>query len=83
MPTDPNEIDADPTREPKDPLHILTMNPFCDFPDVEDLSPQQQCALHEFFHTVLVAGYKLYQTVPPDKAAVIIRKKFCLVCIEP
>jgi hypothetical protein len=62
----------------KDPLRILTLSPFCDFPDVKDLTTEQQCALHEFFHSVLVAGYRLYQVVPPDKAAVIIKKKFGL-----
>lgn len=67
----------------KDPLRILTVNPFCDLPDVKDLSTEQQCALHEFFHSVLAAGYRLYQVVPPDKAAVIIKKKFGLVLDEP
>ena len=73
MPSD-RPLDAE-----KDPLRILTVNPFCDFPDVKDLTIEQQCALHEFFHSVLVAGYKLYQVVPREKAALIIRKKFALV----
>jgi hypothetical protein len=66
-------------RGPQDPLVTLTVNPFCDLPDVKDLSIEQQYALHEFFHAVLVAGYRLYQIVPQDKAAVIIKKKFGLV----
>jgi len=65
-----------PTHAKKDPMRILTINPWCEYPDVKDLSVEQQCALHEFFHSVLVAGYRLYQTVPPEKAAVIISKKF-------
>ncbi len=66
-------------RALQDPLVTLTVNPFCDLPDVKDLSVEQQCALHEFFHSVLAAGYRLYQIVPPEKAAVIIKKKFGLV----
>jgi hypothetical protein len=83
MPTDPKQVEADPTRDEQDPLHVLTVNPFCEFPDVKELSSQQQCALHEFFHTLLAAGYKLYQTVPQDKAAVILRRKFALVGLRP
>ena len=66
----------------RDPLRQLALNIFCDLPDVEDLSPEQQCALHEFFHEVLAAGYKLYQKVPPEFAAPIIKKKFgiCVNC---
>ncbi len=48
-------------------------------PDVKDLSPEQQCALHEFFHVVLAAGYKLYQIVPPKYADPIMVKKFGLI----
>ena len=71
-----------PPTNSKDPLFVLTVNPFCEQPDVESLSLEQQCALHEFFHAVLVAGYRLYQTVPPDKARVIIQKKFAKAAEE-
>jgi hypothetical protein len=48
---------------------------FC-LPPPDGLTVEQLCALHEFFHAVLVAGYRLYQVVPIDKAADIIRDKF-------
>jgi hypothetical protein len=46
---------------------------------VEELSYEQQLALHEFFHRILAEGYKLYQTVPRSLAEPIIRKKFDLM----
>jgi hypothetical protein len=58
-----------------DPLHHLSTNIFCAAPP-DHLSVEQLCALHEFFHTVLAAGYKLYQIVPADKAAAVLREKF-------
>jgi hypothetical protein len=63
----------------RDPLHRLALNPLCDEPDVDKLTVEQQLALHEFFHTVLAAGYKLYQIVPARLAARVIRKKFGLM----
>lgn len=42
----------------------------------DGLTVEQLCALHEFFHAVLVAGYRLYQVVPIDTAAGVIREKF-------
>jgi hypothetical protein len=62
-----------------DPLVKLNLNILCDLPDVEGLSLEQRCALHEYFHTVLSAGYRLYQIVPPDRASKIIKKKFALI----
>jgi hypothetical protein len=64
---------------PRDAMGKLSLNLFCEDPDVKDLSPEQQCALHEFFHLVLAAGYKLYQIVPPKSADTIIQKKFGIV----
>jgi hypothetical protein len=65
-----------PNTEHRDPLNRLSVNIFCEIPDVKDLSLEQKFALHEFFHIVLAAGYKLYQIVPAELAAPIIRKKF-------
>jgi hypothetical protein len=65
-----------------DPLSRLSLHIFCDLPDVEGLSSEQRCALHESFHTVLSAGYKLYQIVPPHRASKIIKKKFALMSEE-
>jgi hypothetical protein len=62
--------------EYSDPLNRLSVSPFCEFPDVKDLTLEQKFALHEFFHTLLAAGYKLYQIVPAELAAPVIRKKF-------
>jgi hypothetical protein len=61
------------------PLHRLSVGIRCDPPDVSHLTIEQQYALHEFFHTVLAAGYKLFQVVPAERAAPIIEKKFGLV----
>jgi hypothetical protein len=66
-------------KQPRDAMGVISGNIPCMDPDVKDLSPEQQCALHEFFHVVLAAGYKLYQSVPPKKADPIIAKKFGLV----
>jgi hypothetical protein len=68
---------------PREPLGKLSLQIFCDLPDVKDLTTEQRCALHEFFHTVLAAGYRLYQIVPPDKAGPIIVKKFGLMLPTP
>jgi hypothetical protein len=58
----------------KDPLHILSKQPLCAWPDIKDLTPEQQAALHEFEHAVLVAGFRLYQVVSAKRAAPIILK---------
>jgi hypothetical protein len=63
-------------EEHRDPLNRLSVNIFCEIPDVKDLTLEQKFALHEFFHSVLAAGYKLYQIVPAELAAAVIRKKF-------
>lgn len=62
-------------RSTGDPLKRLAGNVFCEVPP-DNLSVEQLCALHEFFHSVLAAGYKLYQIVPAEKAAPIICDKF-------
>lgn len=58
-----------------DPIHYLSLNIQCEAPP-EELTDRQKFALHEFFHEVLASAYKLYQTVPPNLAADIIRQKF-------
>jgi hypothetical protein len=67
-----------PHKSNSDPLRTLSLNLFCDDPP-DGLSTEQLCALHEFFHVVLAAGYKLYQIVPAAKAAPVIRQKFGLI----
>jgi hypothetical protein len=62
-------------RSKGDPLKYLAAHIFCE-PPPDDLSVEQLCALHEFFHVVLAAGYRLYQVVPADKAAAVIHAKF-------
>lgn len=64
---------------PRDAMGIISLNVRCNDPDVKDLSPEQQYALHEFAHVMLAAGYKLYQVVAPEYADPIIKKKFGLV----
>lgn len=64
-------------------MHRLGLHLICDSPDVKDLTEEQKCALHEFFHTVLAAGFKLYQVVPESKAEPILRKKFHIVIGHP
>jgi hypothetical protein len=77
---------AYPSRGPsRDPLRLLAESPFCDFPenpdhpDTRDLTPEQQAALHEWYHEVLAAGYRLYQKIPPARAAIVMRKKLGLI----
>lgn len=64
---------------PRDVMGRLSVNIRCEEPDIKDLLPDQQSALHEFFHVVLAAGYRLYQKVPPKSADPIVKKKFGLV----
>lgn len=65
-----------------DPLFRLEDNILCNLPPKE-LTREQQFAMHEFFHSVLSAGYKLYQIVPADIAAPIIRDKFRHMVANP
>jgi hypothetical protein len=58
-----------------DPFLVLAQNILC-APAPAHLTPNQAFALHEFFHEVAAAGFKLYQTVPPDVALPIIKEKF-------
>jgi hypothetical protein len=71
---------ADDTAHPLagDPMHKLAKNLFCEEPP-DELSVEQLCALHEFFHEVLAAGYRLYQVVPAAKASAVIKEKFGLM----
>ena len=62
-----------------DPVHNMAMHIFCELPELEGLTPEQICALHEFTHVVMAAGYKLYQVVPQPIAGPIIKKKLGLV----
>ena len=64
-----------PHHHSSDPMAHLSLNVFC-MPPPDELTVEQLYALHEFFHAVLVAGYRLYQVVPVDKAAEVIRQKF-------
>lgn len=57
-----------------DPFLVLAQNILC-APAPTNLTPNQTYALHEFFHEVAAAGFKLYQTVPPDAALPIIKDK--------
>jgi len=59
----------------EDPLSRLALQPFCEHPDVKGLTYEQKLALHEFFHSILVAGYRLYQVVPEELARPIVKKK--------
>jgi hypothetical protein len=58
-----------------EPMHVLAAKIKCEAPP-DGLTEQQLFALHEFFHEVLAAGYKLYQKVPRETAAKVIKEKF-------
>ena len=64
----------------KDPFFILAQNIFCENPP-GGLSFEQQCALHEFYHEVCAAGFKLYQKVPADKAFENIKTKLMMMTL--
>jgi hypothetical protein len=72
----PTEAALERFHRQRNVMHKLSMNLRCDDPLVADLSPEQIDAVHEFFHTLLAAGYKLYQLVPPYYADPIIEAKF-------
>ena len=59
----------------RDPRHAFSAKIQCEAPP-DGLNDQQLFALHEFFHLVAAAGYKLYQTVPRELAAQVIKQKF-------
>jgi hypothetical protein len=73
------EPDFHPER---DPLFRLERDVYCDVPP-SGLSMEQLFAMHEYFHAVLAAGYRLYQIVPAAIAAPIIRKKFRKMIANP
>lgn len=56
-------------------MDFLSLNTLCE-PPPDQLTLEQRFAVHEFLHTVIAAGYKLYQVVPPDLARPIIKDKF-------
>jgi hypothetical protein len=62
-----------------EPMHVLASKIRCEAPP-DGLNDAQLFALHEFFHVVLAAGYRLYQVVPRDKAAPVIMEKFKIFC---
>jgi hypothetical protein len=45
---------------------ILSLQPMCEAPDVEGLTPEQTAAVHLFKHEVLAAAYRLYVNVPAE-----------------
>jgi hypothetical protein len=65
-----------------DPIDRLAIKPFCEFP-TPHLTLEQKLAIHEFFHTVLAAGYKLYQIVPQELASSVLLKKFEMMTGRP
>jgi len=71
---------ADKKSSPREdpPLQLLAVNIRCD-PPPAGLTTEQKMALHEYFHVVLAATYKLLQIVPYRDAAPILKKKFGLV----
>ena len=58
-----------------DPIARLALHPFCE-PPPPGLTIEQHFAIHEFWHTVIAAGYKLYQVVPVDSASSVLTTKF-------
>lgn len=46
----------------------------CKKEEIEDLSPEQEAALHHFRHVCLAALNRLYMKVPEDRANQIIEK---------
>lgn len=75
----PTEAALERFFQQQNAMHKLSKHLRCDDPLVDDLSPEQIDAVHEFFHALLAAGYKLYQLVPPDYADPIIFEKFGFV----
>ena len=55
-------------------LKANLLNPKCTPPDVGDLTPLQQEAMHVFVHEVLASLHRLYMIVPPNQTDPIIDK---------
>ena len=57
-------------------LTSLKIQPFCDDIGDQDLTPEQQAAVHAFLHEVLAAYYRMTEMVPVQKAATILDRRF-------
>lgn len=53
---------------------ILSLEPMCEAPDVEGLTPEQISAVHMFKHEVLAACYRLYLSVPAEMVDPLLAK---------
>ena len=56
-------------------INALQVQPFCDGPDLEGLSPQQQAALHVFQHEMLAAYFRVCEKVSEDTVNGIINRR--------
>ncbi len=73
---------AKPAKQIADPIHFLTVHPFCAYPHMKTLieglplDPQQKKKLlvevHRFEHALLSEGHKLYADVGKELGALVL-----------
>lgn len=57
-------------------LKSIQLRPFCDHPDIEDLTPEQQAAMHAFLHEVMAAYFRMTMVVPVGTATRVLNARF-------
>ena len=57
-------------------LKSLQVRPFCDDTGGQELTPEEEAALHAFLHEVLASFFRMRMAVPEEKALVILNKRF-------
>jgi hypothetical protein len=65
-----------------DPIFRLALNPLCE-PPPPGLTMEQHFAIHQYLHTIIAEGYKLYQKVPIELASSVLQKKFQMMASNP
>jgi hypothetical protein len=63
-------------------LGSLQAKPLCDDADVQELTPEQQAALHAFLHETIAAYYRMRMLIPEDRALAVLNKRFAKAAKE-
>lgn len=63
-------------------LLSLQVRPFCDDAGDQELTPEQEAALHAFLHEIMAAYFRLRMTVPQDKVLTLLDRRFAKAATE-